>query len=430
MKPEDVQNTVGFSLVAPAPGVQQRIRDAFEAIKAGKEQGGVELELRRKDDGRPLWIQWWSKPDPDGVHTRTVIVDITARVLAERERSTLQTQNQALQEALRTLGVATESLRPMIGQSKAMRGVLDKVVRVAPTDATVLVLGETGVGKELVARAIHEGSTRAGKPMIRVNCAALPANLVESELFGHEKGAFSGAIARRAGRLELADGGTLLLDEIGELSVEVQAKLLRALQEKEFERVGGTQTLKVDVRVIASTNRDLRRAVQDGKFREDLFYRLNVFPITVPPLRDRLDDVPLLAEHLLDRCAVRIGRRFESIAPDTLKRLSTYDWPGNVRELENVLERAAILTTGPVLKIDAEVLSPRLDPLAAQELKPAARAAASEANDLKSIERREILAALERSNWIIEGERGAARVLGLHPNTLRSRLKRLGIERG
>src|SRR5262249_50104477 len=233
--------------------------------------------------------------------------------------------------------------------------VVEKVNRVAKTDATVLVTGETGTGKELIARAIHSASHRRDKPLIKVNCAALPSALIESELFGHEKGAFSGAISRRAGRFELAHGGTIFLDEIAEIPIDVQTRLLRVLQEREFERLGASDTIKVDVRVIAATNRDLVKTIREGKFREDLYYRLNVFPIPLPPLRERVDDVPLLVQYLVHKFAARIGVRIDSVAKTTIERLASYSWPGNIRELENILERAVILSNGPTLEIDEKV---------------------------------------------------------------------------
>jgi transcriptional regulator with GAF, ATPase, and Fis domain len=296
--------------------------------------------------------------------------------------------------------------------------VLDKVRLVAPTDATVLIDGETGTGKELIARAIHSSSQRRDKPLIKINCAALPTGLVESELFGHEKGAFTGAIARHTGRFELADGGTIFLDEVGELPAEAQAKLLRVLQEREFDRVGGTAPKKVDVRVIAATNRDLLKAVREKAFREDLYYRLSVFPLALPPLRERSEDIPLLASFLLDKFAARVGKRFEGIDARTLRRLMAYPWPGNVRELENVLERAVILATGPMLEVDPDVLG-----------QPGAKPAGRPSAALEDVERDHILAVLRQTKWVIEGPRGAATVLGLHPNTLRSRLKKLGLSR-
>jgi transcriptional regulator with GAF, ATPase, and Fis domain len=282
----------------------------------------------------------------------------------------------------------------------------------------VLISGETGTGKELIARAIHSHSRRVAMPLIKVNCASLPTGLVESELFGHEKGAFTGAVARRVGRFELADGGTLFLDEIGELPLETQAKLLRVLQEQEFERVGGTSPRKVDVRIIAATNRGLKKAIQDKTFREDLFYRLNVFPILLPPLRERTEDIRLLAQYLLDKSAARIGRRMDRIDPGTLHRLKQYRWPGNIRELENVIERAAILATGPTLRVEPDVLGQ-------SAAEPVTKPSAS----LEDVERNHILMVLAQTNWVIDGARGAATILGLHPNTLRSRLKKLGVAR-
>jgi len=313
------------------------------------------------------------------------------------------------------------------------------VNRVAKTDATVLITGETGTGKELIARAIHSASPRRDKPLIKLNCAALPAGLVESELFGHEKGAFSGAISRRVGRFELANGGTIFLDEVGEVPLDAQVKLLRVLQEREFERVGGANPIKVDVRVIAATNRDLARSIRDGKFREDLYYRLNVFPIPLPPLRDRVGDVPLLVNFLVGRFAARVGLRIDSVGKATMERLSHYSWPGNVRELENVLERAVILSNGPTLEIDPEVFASATAVRAANAAPPTPSASESEESaaagarpPLESLEantRNHILTALDRSGWVIDGARGAAKILGLPPNTLRSRMKKLGIVR-
>jgi transcriptional regulator with GAF, ATPase, and Fis domain len=282
----------------------------------------------------------------------------------------------------------------------------------------VLILGETGTGKELIARAIHNLSRRREGPLIKVNCAALPTGLIESELFGHEKGAFSGALERRVGRFALADGGTIFLDEIGDISHEVQLRLLRVLQELEFEPVGSSRTQKVDVRVIAATHRDLEKAVADGAFRADLYYRLNVFPIRVPPLRERRDDVPMLAHYFAQKFAAKLGKRIEAIAPDTLRRLSDYPWPGNVRELENVIERAVILSAGATLEVEPELLPA-----------PRAPAPAASATTLAELERQHTLDALERCGWVIEGPRGAAQALGLHPNTLRSRMKKLGLRR-
>jgi transcriptional regulator with GAF, ATPase, and Fis domain len=305
----------------------------------------------------------------------------------------------------------------IIGRSPVHLAVLKQVGSVASTGATVLICGETGTGKELIARAIHSNSRRRDKPLIKLNCAALPAGLVESELFGHEKGAFTGAIARRIGRFELADGGTIFLDEIGELPLETQAKLLRVLQEHEFDRVGGTSSRKVDVRVIAATNRNLLKAVSEKAFREDLYYRLSVFPITLPPLRERSEDIPLLVRFLLDKFAARIGKSVDGVSQETMQRLTAYSWPGNVRELENILERA-VITTGRTLEIGRDVLG-----------EPVSATAAGPRLALEDVERNHIQDILGRTGWVIDGPKGAATLLGLHPNTLRSRLKKLGIER-
>ncbi|HEX8794654.1 MAG TPA: sigma 54-interacting transcriptional regulator [Polyangiaceae bacterium] len=306
-----------------------------------------------------------------------------------------------------------------------MRGALGEVRKVAPTTTTVLVQGETGTGKELVARALHELGPRRSGPFVRVNCAALTPSLVESELFGHEKGAFTGAVQRRLGRFELADGGTLLLDEIGELPLELQPKLLRVLQEQEFERLGGTRPVRVDVRIVSSTNRDLAKAVEEGRFRQDLFFRLAVFTVHVPPLRERKDDCSTLAEVFVRQQARRLGKPLASIAPRTMDRLLAYTWPGNVRELANVIERAAIVSTGTVL--GEEDLPPLAGPavVANEERKPVEPTDAT----LESVERAHILRMLERTGWIIEGKAGAAAALGIAPSTLRSRMAQLGIRR-
>ncbi len=281
----------------------------------------------------------------------------------------------------------------------------------------VLILGETGTGKELIAAAIHQMSPRKDKPLITVNCAALPPHLIESELFGREKGAFTGADSRQAGRFEIADGSTICLDEIGELPIEVQAKLLRVVQHHEFERLGASTTTRVDVRIIATTNRDLEEEVRRGRFRQDLYYRLNVYPITVPPLRQRKDDIPLLTEHYVERYGKTIGKSFTSIHGETMKMLQEYDWPGNVRELRNVVERAVILCPGPVFRIF-------------DRLENHACAAPSKGlRTMEETEREQILRTLSETNWRINGAGGAAEILGLHPSTLRARMHKLGIRR-
>ena len=307
----------------------------------------------------------------------------------------------------------------IIGRSDAFQYVFFRVEQVAPQDTTVLLLGETGTGKGVVARAIHSRSSRKDQPMVTVNCSALPANLIESELFGREKGAFTGSSERQIGRFELADNGTLFLDEIGEMPLELQTKLLRVLQDGEFERLGGPKTIKVNVRIIASTNRDLDEAVRKGTFREDLFYRLNVFPITIPALRQRKDDIPLLVDHFVAKFNKKIGRKIETVSKDTLNILQEYDWPGNVRELESIIERAVITSQGSALQILDRLVSSRT----------AGEREAHDGKALAELERDHILQALERTQWRIEGKNGAAAVLGLNPSTLRGRMRKDGIRR-
>jgi PAS domain S-box-containing protein len=419
---EEVPGATGWSFIPDTPEAQQRARDAMAAIGRGENTSGVILELRRRNDGKPIWLQWWSKPAPSGTYTRTMFIDITDRILMEREKARLEEQNVYLREEIKS----THNFDEIIGESPALQSVLQSVREVAGTDASVTILGETGTGKELIARAIHSRSLRREKPLIKINCAALPAGLVESELFGHERGAFSGAIAKRIGRFELAHGGTIFLDEVGELPPDVQAKLLRVLQEREFERVGGNATIKVDVRVIAATNRDLPRAIADGKFREDLFYRLNVFPISLPPLRKRAGDVPMLVHFLVGKFAARVGKRIESVGAATMQRLVEYPWPGNVRELENVVERAVILSRTAVLEVDPELL-PQVS-ATVQKADAGPRGATSPLL-LEDVERAHIADVLAKTNGVIEGPRGAAKLLGLHPNTLRSRMQKLGVGR-
>jgi transcriptional regulator with GAF, ATPase, and Fis domain len=320
----------------------------------------------------------------------------------------------------------------MVGQSQALAEVIEKVKLVASTDSSVLILGETGTGKELVARAVHSNSERRNRPLVKVNCAALPAGLIESELFGHEKGAFTGATDRRIGRFELAHGGTIFLDEIGEMPPDLQVKLLRVLQEHEFERVGGSNLIKVDVRVIAATNRDLLRSVSEGMFRQDLYYRLNVFPVQLPPLRDRREDIPPLVHYFVRRFSLKIGRKITRIQRETMERLVSYAWPGNVRELENVIERSVILSRGSELEVGPGVFPETAAVAHTQAAAPAhedKNPSAAPAQSIDQVERNHILEVLMRTNWRIEGSEGAAALLNLNPSTLRSRMKKLGVQR-
>ncbi len=336
--------------------------------------------------------------------------------LAEVEslKNRLQAENLYLQEEIRT----EHNFEEIVGNSPALLAALGEVEQVAGTDSTVLLVGETGTGKELFARAIHSRSARRERPLVKVNCGAIPAGLVESELFGHVRGAFTGALEKRVGRFELAHGGTIFLDEVVELPLETQVKLLRVLQEKEFEPVGGSRTVRVDVRVLAASNRDLEEAARSGTFRADLLYRLNVFPIRVPPLRQRRSDIPLLVTFFLGSLSKKLGKRLDGFSRDSMERLTRYSWPGNVRELQNVVERAAILARGPVLEIGEDILGAG-----------AAGPDPGEAHTLEELERSHIQAALKSTGGVVEGPRGAASMLGLHPNTLRSRIKKLGLER-
>ena len=353
-----------------------------------------------------------------------IMRDVNDRLEAEQRIQALTDETEYLKAELKAQG----DFGGIIGQSAPLKRVLHDVYQVAPTDATVLILGETGTGKELVARAIHESSTRQNKPLVKINCAAIPANLIESELFGHERGAFTGATGKRTGRFALADGGTLFLDEVGELPLDLQSKLLRVLQEGEFEPVGSSRTHKVDVRVIAATNRDLQQEVNAGRFREDLYYRLNVFPIEVPPLRERGDDIPLIAESFAARYAKRLGKRCAPLTPACALRLKAYNWPGNVRELQNVIERAVITAQDGRLNLDRALPEghEHAAPLPAAEEQPAR---VRTARELEALERANLLLALEASGWRVSGDNGAAALLGMRPTTLSSRMKALGIER-
>jgi len=309
----------------------------------------------------------------------------------------------------------------IVGENAALRAILKQVETVAPTESTVLIRGETGTGKELIARAVHDLSPRKGRTFVKLNCAAIPTGLLESELFGHEKGAFTGAIGQKIGRFELAHQGTLFLDEVGDIPLELQPKLLRVLQEYEFERLGSTKTIRVNVRLVAATNRDLAQMITEGRFRSDLYYRLNVFPITLPPLRERQDDIPRLVRHFTQGFARRMGRRIETIPSAVMDALVRYPWPGNVRELQNVIERAVILSPGPTLQVPAADL-----PVAAQ---PAADSTATDSLTLTDAEREHIVRALRETNWVLGGPEGAAARLGMKRSTLHWKMKKLGISR-
>ena len=342
-----------------------------------------------------------------------ILRDINERLKAEAALNKLQLQNIYLEEEIKS----EYNFGEIIGASAVMKKVFKNIEKVAGTDTTVLLTGETGTGKELIARAVHNLSTRKNSVLINVNCGALPSGLMESELFGHEKGAFTGASARKKGRFELADGGTLFLDEVGELTLDTQIKLLRVLQEQEFERVGGTQTIKINVRVIAATNRNIEEAVKLGAVRADLFYRLNIFPVHIPPLRERLEDLPLLTSYFIRKFSRRIGKRIESVSPEAVEKLRSYNWPGNVRELANLLERAIILCESGVLKEEHIGIS------------TSSPVTVSEIVSLEEAERQHILQALEKTGGVLGGPKGAARLLGINRSTLWSRMRKLGITR-
>lgn len=437
IKPEEVEGTYGKSLVPDTPEAQRRLQQAFTAMGRGTDKEGIVLELRRKDNGKPVWIQWWSQPAPDGAYTRTMFIDITERVLMEQEKARLEAQNTYLQEEIRS----EHNFDEIVGSSATLLEVLRQVEQIARLDSTVLILGETGTGKELIARAIHDRSARQNRALVKVNCGAISAGLVESELFGHVKGAFTGAIANREGRFKLADGGTIFLDEVGELPLDTQVKLLRVLQEQEFEPIGSSRTIRVNVRVVAATNRDLEELVREGKFRADLFYRLNVVPLRVPALRERMGDLPLLVTFFVQKCAAKLGKHIKSVSDDAMRQLTGYTWPGNVRELQNVIERAVILSPGTTLVLAEKLRAPALPPgsdrpkvTPHQTRNPEDQGPAPDPNrdsggSLEDVERRHIESVLNRANWMIEGERGAAKMLNLHPSTLRSRMQKLNIKR-
>src|SRR5438034_4564064 len=378
-----------------------------------------ELEQRaRRHDGqyRRFLVQYNPVRDE---HGQTLRWYATGTDIDDRKRTEERTQSENL--ALREDIDRASMFEEIVGSSASLRDVLAQVAKVAPTDSTVLILGETGTGKELIARAIHKRSRRASRAFIRVNCAAIPTSLIASELFGHEKGAFTGALQRRLGRFEAADGGTILLDEVGDLPPEAQVTLLRVLQEREIERVGSSHPIVVDVRVLAATNKDLTAAVRDGLFRADLFYRLNVVPVQVPALRDRRGDIRLLVEYLVERYAQKAGKRIRSISKDTLDLFEAYQWPGNIRELQNVIERAVILSDGDVFRVDTSWLTPA----PVEAVVPTGSLTA----DLAQREKAIIEDALRAAHGVIGGATGAAAKLGLPRQTLESRMRKRGIER-
>jgi PAS domain S-box-containing protein len=402
----------------------------YAALKDGEIHHQVRDEVFWRKDGTSFPVYYTSTPIIDaGEIIGAVIVfqDVTEIKESEAKLTTaldeisklkerVQAENTYLQEEIKH----NSNFEEILGQSPKLEKVFHQVERVAPTDTTVLLLGETGTGKELFARSIHNLSERKERPLVKVNCTALPINLIESELFGHEKGSFTGAMSRRIGRFELANGGTIFLDEIGELNLDLQVKLLRVVQEGEFERLGSSTTISVDVRIIAATHRDLKEMVSKGEFREDLFYRLNVLPITLPPLRERGKDISIIVQAFVDKFSQKMGKQIDTIPQKVMDELNSYSWPGNVRELENIIERAIILSNNNILKLQDRLTNKNSTNSENSD---------SSLKTFSDMEKDHIIKVLEHTDWRVSGEQGAATILEMHPNTLRSRMSKLGIRR-
>lgn len=429
---EPLEKVIGSSVFSY---ISSKDHHKFEALveRSLNENSKIELDLQTAaGKSAPVLISASPLIGKDKPHVVCMVVtDLTDQKTNDRLEEQVEERTAELKNALTEIKDMKDRLEAeniyfqheikmrnkhekIIGQSEGLKYALYRAEQVAPMNTTVLIMGETGTGKELIADAIHNMSPRKDRPMITVNCAALPPNLIESELFGREKGAFTGADARRVGRFELANGSTFCLDEIGELPFEIQVKLLRVIQHNEFERLGSSNTIKVDVRIVATTNRDLEDEVRKGRFRQDLFYRLNVFPITVPPLRQRISDIPLMVESFVERYARKFRKQITSIPKDTLKALQDYSWPGNVRELESIIERAIILCPGPVFKLADKLTTSQIS---------------SDMQTLEETERSQIFRVLSETRWRIEGKDGASVILGIHPSTLRARMHKLGIIR-
>jgi formate hydrogenlyase transcriptional activator len=424
---EEELKGMSFKEITFAEDLDESKRLFTELVEGEIRDFRVEKRYVRKD-GRLIWANTIcsSIRDDDGnfMYTFAMVEDITERKNAEQAlqealleveqlKNRLEDENVYLQEEIKT----EYNFEEIVGQSESLKKTLRSVEKVATSDSTVLIYGETGTGKELIARAIHNLSNRKGRPLVKVNCGAISAGLVESELFGHEKGAFTGALQQRVGRFELADGGTIFLDEVSELPLDTQVKLLRVLQEGEFERVGSSKTISADVRVIAATNRNLTDAVKKGSFRSDLFYRLNVFPIEVPPLRERRSDIPLLTNFFLTKFAKKMNKNFKPISKDIMGRITSYPWPGNIRELQNVIERAVVLSHGSEIQIEESLLG--LNVFSELTID----------QTLEDVERSHIIDILQKTDWVIDGRRGAASILKMNPSTLRSRMQKLGIKK-